>query len=84
MKMIGTKILIEQEVSAATTAGGLALPETLVHKLPRGTVIAVGDGDVSKSLVGNRVIFNNYAVQTVEVDGKEYAVIDIDDVLVVL
>jgi chaperonin GroES len=95
MRLLGTKIAIKQEVSAPTTKGGLALPDNMQQKLPQGVVVAVGQ-DVNEYPtalssysriqveVGAHVLFNNFAVQGVIVDGQEYAIIDVDDIQVIL
>lgn len=100
MRLLGTKIAIKQEVSAPTTKGGLALPDNMQQKLPQGVVVAVGQdvNEYPTALsssgfsqysriqveVGAHVLFNNFAVQGVIVDGQEYAIIDVDDIQVIL
>lgn len=95
MKLLGTKVAIRQEVSDLKTKGGLALPDTMQTKLPQGVVVCVGKdvnyinvehpkhNDINVS-EGDRVLFNNFAVQVVNVDGQEYAIIDVSDILVIL
>lgn len=88
MKAVGTKVIVAQDQSELVTEGGIALPETSQTKLPRGVVVAVGPevsgAEINTVGVGDRVLFNAYAGTPITVSGKDYLVIDREDVLVVL
>lgn len=94
MRLLGTKVAVKQEVSASTTKGGLALPDTMKQKLPQGEVVCVGHHILNRPdtcpewdacvAVGDHVLFNNFAVQAVTVDGQDYAIIDVTDIQVIL
>jgi chaperonin GroES len=80
------KALTEEEV----TASGIVLPETADKEKPmQGEVIAVGPGkrlengerapmSVKK---GDKVIFTKYAPDEIEIDDKEYLVIEEEKIL---
>jgi chaperonin GroES len=70
------------------TAGGIFLPDTAKKKPQEGRVVAVGPGRVLQDgtrapmsvKVGDRVIFSKYGGNEVEVDGKEYTILDEDQI----
>ncbi len=80
----GKKIVIQQFLSRTHTEGGLALPDTMQTKLPVGKVITTGAEVKGVVKVGDVVQFNPYAGANVTVQGVDYLVIDLDDVLVIL
>lgn len=88
----GPHILVEPEPVPEATASGLALvPERAYHH-DRGTVVAIGDGPVSKKgtprdhyvTVGDRVLFSPEAGQEVWFESTAYLFLREEDVLAVL
>jgi chaperonin GroES len=83
------RVIIERELSPATTPGGIAIPERTLTKLNRGTVLATGpgrfleDGSVVAMQVGvgDRVMFSPYGGSEVEVGGKMVLIVPEGDVL---
>lgn len=85
MKMfpLNDKVIIERDKRDVQTPGGIIIPETAEQRVTRGTVIAVGRGRITEQgkllepqvKAGDKVIFEFYAGQTVELDGKEYLVV---------
>jgi len=78
---------IEQEEQ---TAGGIYLPDTAKEKPQNGEVVAVGPGKFIEEKgdrvppplkVGDRVIFGKYAGTEVRIQGEEYKILDMKDVL---
>ncbi len=72
------------------TAGGIILPDTAKEKPIRGEVMAVGPGRYIESKgdrvppplnAGDRVIFGKYAGTEVRIEGEEYKILDVKDVL---
>ena len=90
---IGDKIIVTAVSKEETSAAGIIIPDTIdKERSERGEVIAVGPGrqfdngnrssmDVS---VGQQVLFKKYAPDEVKVDGEEYLIIRMDDVLAVI
>ena len=73
------------------TAGGILLPGSAQEKPQQGTVLAVGNGQITENgvrplevKVGDKVLFGQYAGQTVKVDGEELLIMKESDVLGVL
>lgn len=73
--------IIEED---ATSSGGIVLPESATEKPTQGEVLAVGPGkkqeDGSRAemdlKIGDRVIFGQYAGNTVKIDGDELMIMN--------
>jgi chaperonin GroES len=88
LRPIGDKVVVEVFEEEEKTAGGIFLPDTAKKKPQEGRVVAVGPGRVLQDgtrapmsvKVGDRVIFSKYGGNEVEVDGKEYTILDQDQI----
>ena len=88
LRPIGDKVVVEVFEEEEKTAGGILLPDTAKKKPQEGRVVAVGPGRVLQDgtrapmsvKVGDRVIFSKYGGNEVEVDGKEYTILDEDQI----
>lgn len=77
------RVVIRRVEEETTTAAGIVLPGSATEKPSEGEVVAVGNGRVSENgdvrpldvNVGDRVLFGQYAGQTVKVDGEELLVV---------
>ena len=89
---LGDNILVQRIEAESTSAGGIVLPESAKEKPREGVVISVGEGrmndegkrnapQVSKN---DRVIFNSYAGTEIKVEGKDYLIMNEDDVLAIV
>jgi chaperonin GroES len=84
------RIVVKPLEGEDTTAGGIILPDTAKEKPIRGDVVAVGPGKFIESkgdrvppslIAGDRVIFGKYAGTEVRIDGEEYKILEVKDVL---
>jgi chaperonin GroES len=88
LRPIGDKVVVEVFEEEEKTAGGIFLPDTAKKKPQEGRVVAVGPGRVLQDgtrapmsvKVGDRVIFSKYGGNEVEVDGKDYTILDEDQI----
>ena len=93
------RIVVRRTEEEQKTAGGILLPGSAKEKPQQGEVIAVGKGQlVDNSInsmftnglrpldvkVGDKVLFGQYAGQTVKIDGEELLIMKESDVLGVL
>ena len=86
------RVLIRREDEETKSAGGIVLPGKAAEKPSRGEVLAVGkgrldeDGDVIPMdvKVGDKVIFGQYAGNTVKIDGEELLIMSETEILGVL
>lgn len=86
------RIVVRRVEEEQKTAGGILLPGSAQEKPQQGEVLAVGNGQIRdngdvRSLdvkTGDKVLFGQYAGQTVKVDGEELLIMKEADVLGVL
>ena len=86
------RVLVRREEEETKTAGGIVLPGSAAEKPSRGEVIAVGNGKITDSgdvrpldvKAGDKVIFGQYAGNTVQVDGEELLIMSEAEILAVV
>ncbi len=86
------RILVRRMAEEEKTAGGIFIPDTAKEKPQRGEVVATGKGRITedgKTLplevkVGDKILFGKYSGTELKLDGKEYLMINENDVLGVL
>ena len=92
LQPLGDRVVVEREQAKQTTAGGIVLPDTAKDRPQKGTVIAVGDGRISKDgkrrelqvKVGDSVLFTSYAGDEFKLDEKKVLLMREDDILAVV
>jgi chaperonin GroES len=86
IKPLDDRILLEPEQAEETTASGIIIPDTAKEKPRIGKVIAVGtDEDLREKIKeGNKVLFTKYGGDEVEMNGKEYKLLQRTDILAVV
>lgn len=92
LKPLGDKIVVELSVAEDKTAGGIYLPDAAKKKPTEGTVVAVGTGRILENgdhnlltlKVGDKVIFSKYGGNEVNLEGKDYTILDEDQVYAVI
>ncbi len=85
------RIVVRRLEEEQKTAGGIILPGSAQEKPQQGEILAVGNGQITDNgvraldvKVGDKVLFGQYAGQTVKVDGEELLIMKESDVLGVL
>lgn len=91
LKPLGDRVILKQEEAKEATKSGIVLTGQAKEKPVEAVVIAVGPGllvdgkrtemDVK---VGDKVIYSKYAGTDVKLDGKEYIVVKVSDILAVV
>lgn len=84
-------LIVEPMQKADKTDSGIYLPESASDKPQKGTVIAVGDDEVTDSgtkkkspaKVGDTVVFKKWGGSEVKIDGVEYLFSKFDDILAI-
>ncbi|HEX9253168.1 MAG TPA: co-chaperone GroES [Ignavibacteriaceae bacterium] len=86
IKPLDDRILILPMPAEEKTSSGLIIPDSAKEKPRMGTVIAVGtDEDLQEKIKeGNKVLFAKYGGDEIEIDGKEYRIIQRSDILAVV
>jgi len=83
---LGERVLVKRVEEATTTASGIIIPDNAKEKPLNAEVLAISKevketGDIN---VGDKVVFAKYSGTELTVDGTEYLVLNLDDVLGVL
>jgi len=80
---LGARVLVSILEQERTTPSGIVLPETAQEKPMEGIIEAIGTEDemVTDLGVGDRVIFAKYSGTEVKLEGKEYMLMNEDDIL---
>lgn len=83
LRPIKNRIIVERDVEADFSKGGILIPDNMKEKVDAGTVTAVGDRakDIS---VGDKVIFGKYIGEPFKLDGSSYVAMNDIDVVAVL
>ena len=86
IKPIDDRILLEPLQAEEKTASGIIIPDTAKEKPRMGIVIAVGtDEDLREKIKeGNKVLFAKYGGDEVEMNGREFKLIQRSDILAVV
>ncbi|MDY4889244.1 MAG: co-chaperone GroES [Sphaerochaetaceae bacterium] len=83
IKPLGERVLVKIEQLQEKTASGIIIPQTAQEKTQIGLVAAVGS-DVKSIKVGEKIMHDKYAGTSVKMDGDEYLILNIKDVLAVI
>ncbi|SRR5258706_13543851 len=94
IRPVGDRILVEAvaEKEEKGKKGGIIIPDTAKEKPMESVVVAVGTGktdDDGKKVPfevkkGDRILVNKYGGTEIKLDGKEYKILNSDDVLAVI
>ncbi len=93
IKPLGDHVVVKLMEEEKVTASGIVLPDTVdKEKKEEGEVVAVGPGKMLETgsrasmevSVGQKVLFKKWGGDEVKVDGQEYKIIRMDDILAVL
>jgi len=92
LKPLGDRVLVEPAEEKETKKGGIIIPDTAKEKPTEGIIRALGSGktdDKGKKVpfevkVGDRVLVSKYGGTEIKLDGKEYKILNSDDILGVI
>lgn len=82
-------LVIEPLEAETKTASGIYLPDTASEKPQKGSIVAVGDDEItekgvkksSPAKLGDIVIYKKWGGNEVKIDGVEYLFAKFDDIL---
>lgn len=90
IKPLGERIVIKKLEKEETTKSGIVLPSSAQKQPQYAEVVAISDqvrnnDDYKNSIeIGDRVIYSQYAGTDVKVDGEDYIILKMEDVLAVI
>lgn len=91
LKPTAGHLLLEPSVAETKTTSGIYLPDNVGEKPQIGTIIAVGEDEVTDSgalkrspaRVGDKVVYKKWGGNEIKIDGKEYMFVKFDDILAI-
>jgi len=86
------RILVRRVEEAATTRGGIIIPDSAKDKPQEGEVISTGKGKISEEgkvrpldvKEGDRILFGKYSGNEIKIDDEDFIIMREEDVLGVL
>jgi len=92
IKPLGDRVLVEAVEEKETKKGGIIIPDSAKEKPTESVIIALGTGkldDDGKKVPfevkkGDRVLVSKYGGTEIKLDGKEYKILNTDDILAVI
>ena len=92
LRPLGDRVLVEPAEEKEVKKGGIIIPDSAKEKPTEGIIIALGTGktdDNGKKVAfevkkGDRVLVSKYGGTEIKLDGKEYKILNSDDILAVI
>ena len=92
VKLLGDRVLVEAVEEQEVKQGGIIIPDSAKEKPSEAKVVALGTGKSDEDgkkvafevKVGDVVLVSKYGGTEIKVDGKEYKILNADDILAVL
>lgn len=92
LRPLHDRVVVKRMEEERTSPGGIVIPDSATEKPIKGEVVAVGNGKITESgevrpldlKAGDKVLFRQYSVTEVKIDGEELLVMSEDDVMAVI
>jgi chaperonin GroES len=81
LRPVGQRALVEPVEQEERTASGIVLPQTAKEKPQTARVVAIGDLENGRISEGDLVVFAKYSGTKINLDNKDYLILDSDDLL---
>ena len=92
VKPLGDRVLVEPAEEKEVKKGGIIIPDSAKEKPTESIVVALGTGkldDDGKKVPfevkkGDRVLVSKYGGTEIKIEGKEYKILNAEDILAVI
>jgi chaperonin GroES len=87
VKPLADRVMVKLEKNEAKTSGGIIIPDTAQEKTQTGTVVEVGPGTEKEVITvknGDKVMYDKYAGTQVKIDGVEYLILKMADIIAIV
>ena len=87
VKPLADRVLLKAEKAESKTASGIIIPDAAQEKTQTAVVEAVGPGTEKDPITvkkGDRVMYDKYSGTQVKIDGEEYLISKMSDIIAVL
>ena len=78
---INGNILVKPAKVEEKTSSGIYIPDTAQDKLNEAEIIAIAKDATDEVVVGDRVIYKGFGGTEIKLDGEDYIMITVDDLL---
>ena len=82
-KPLGQRVLVKRMEVEQKTASGIYIPDNAKEKPHTAEVIAIGNG-VEDVKIGDTVVFEQHAGTTLKLDGEDYLILNIENIIGVM
>ena len=88
VKPLGDRVLVEPAEEKEVKKGGIIIPDSAKEKPVESVVVALGTDKGNKVPFevkkGDRVLTSKYGGTEIKIDGKEYKILNSEDILAVI
>ncbi len=84
IKPLGKRAVIQRVEAEEKTTSGIILTGSAKEKPQYARILAVGVDEENELKVGDQVIYKQYSGTTVKIDGEEFIVIELEDILAII
>ena len=92
VKPLGDRVLVEAAEEKEVKKGSIIIPDSAKEKPMESIVVALGTGKTDENgkkvpfevKKGDRVLVSKYAGTEIKLDGKEYKILNAEDILAVI
>ena len=92
IKPLGDRVVLKVIDDVQQTQGGIFIPDSAKEKPQKGEIVAVGSGKVMDNgerepmdvKIGDKVLYAKYSGTDVKMDGVEYKILSVKDVLAII
>ncbi|MCS1409546.1 MAG: 10 kDa chaperonin [Verrucomicrobia subdivision 3 bacterium] len=92
VKPLGDRVLVEPAEEKEQKKGGIIIPDSAKEKPTESIVVALGTGKTDDKgekvpfevKEGDRVLVSKYGGTEIKLDGKEYKILNSDDILAIV
>jgi len=81
LRPINGRILVKPFKAKEKTSSGIYIPDTAKEKLQEGEIIALAEDATDEVVVGDHVIYKEFAGTEVKIEGEDYILLTEDDLL---
>lgn len=92
VKPLGDRVLVEAAEEKEQKKGGIIIPDSAKEKPTESVIVALGTGKTDEDgkkipfevKVGDKVLTSKYGGTEIKIDGKEYKILNSDEILAVI
>lgn len=81
---LGTRVLLKPVEAQEKTKSGLYIPDSAKEKPLIAQVMAIGESELIKVKIGDKVIYESYGGSEVDMNGEKFKIMDMKDILAIV